>query len=105
MASEAPQDSARPTEDEPLLGRAGDASQQDGRPLQFNLLLGINAPSYFHGLGHFFSPRSHLDVLQPAIIQLSHARMGNKQLIFNIGTAVIAQVGIWIVSLRHGIRY
>ena len=29
------------TEDEPLLGRAGDASQQDGKPMQFNLVLGI----------------------------------------------------------------
>ena len=27
-------------EDEPLLGRAGDASQQDGKPLQFNMVLG-----------------------------------------------------------------
>ena len=27
-------------EDEPLLGRAGDASQQEGRPLYFNLIIG-----------------------------------------------------------------
>ena len=27
-------------EDEPLLGRAGDASQQEGRPLYYNLLIG-----------------------------------------------------------------
>lgn len=27
-------------EDEPLLGRAGDASQQEGRPLYQNLILG-----------------------------------------------------------------
>jgi len=27
-------------EEEPLLGRAGDASQQDGNPIQFNLFLG-----------------------------------------------------------------
>ena len=27
-------------EDEPLLGRPGDASQQDGRPLYFNLIIG-----------------------------------------------------------------
>lgn len=27
-------------EDEPLLGRAGDASQQDGRPLYYNLIIG-----------------------------------------------------------------
>lgn len=28
-------------EDEPLLGRAGDASQQEGRPLYYNLIIGI----------------------------------------------------------------
>ena len=28
-------------EDEPLLGRAGDASQQDGQGIQFNFFLGI----------------------------------------------------------------
>lgn len=27
-------------EDEPLLGRAGDASQQDGKGIQFNFFLG-----------------------------------------------------------------
>ena len=27
-------------EDEPLLGRAGDASQQDGKAIQFNFVLG-----------------------------------------------------------------
>ena len=27
-------------DDEPLLGRAGDASQQDGKGLQFNLIIG-----------------------------------------------------------------
>jgi hypothetical protein len=29
-------------EDEPLLGRAGDASQQEGRPLYYNLIIGNN---------------------------------------------------------------
>jgi hypothetical protein len=28
-------------EDEPLLGRAGDASQQEGRPLYYNLVIGL----------------------------------------------------------------
>jgi hypothetical protein len=27
-------------EDEPLLGRVGDASQPDGRPLYYNLIIG-----------------------------------------------------------------
>jgi hypothetical protein len=27
-------------EDEPLLGRAGDASQQEGRPLYYNVIIG-----------------------------------------------------------------
>jgi hypothetical protein len=27
-------------EDEPLLGRVGDASQQEGRPLYYNLIIG-----------------------------------------------------------------
>ena len=30
-------------EDEPLLGRAGDASQQDGKGIQFNFVLGTSA--------------------------------------------------------------
>ena len=30
-------------EDEPLLGRAGDASQQDGKGIQFNFVLGMSA--------------------------------------------------------------
>jgi hypothetical protein len=29
-----------PGEDEPLLGQPGDASQQEGRPLYFNLIIG-----------------------------------------------------------------
>ena len=34
-------------EDEPLLGRAGDASQQDGKGIQFNFVLGKSAgPSH-----------------------------------------------------------
>ena len=32
-------------EEEPLLGRAGDASQQEGRPLYYNLIIGKSAPS------------------------------------------------------------
>lgn len=28
-------------EDEPLLGRIGDASQPEGRPLFYNLLIGV----------------------------------------------------------------
>ena len=31
----------RSAEDEPLLGRRGDASQQDGKGIQFNLVLGM----------------------------------------------------------------
>ncbi|KAI9808973.1 MAG: hypothetical protein M1827_007095 [Pycnora praestabilis] len=31
-------------EDEPLLGRAGDASQQDGKGIQFNLIIGSYRP-------------------------------------------------------------
>ena len=34
-------------EDEPLLGRAGDASQQDGKGIQYNFVLGlITFPSW-----------------------------------------------------------
>jgi len=29
------------SEEEPLLGRAGDASQQDGKPLYHNLVIGM----------------------------------------------------------------
>ncbi|CAF9913093.1 MAG: hypothetical protein ALECFALPRED_008630 [Alectoria fallacina] len=47
-------------EDEPLLGRAGDASQQDGKGIQFNFVL---------------------------------------------GTAIIAQAGIWIVRWRRLLRH
>ena len=38
-----PTTSQRGNEDEPLLGRAGDASQQDGKGIQFNFVLGINS--------------------------------------------------------------
>ncbi len=31
-------------EDEPLLGRAGDASQQDDKGIQFNFFIGIPHP-------------------------------------------------------------
>lgn len=31
-------------EDEPLLGRIGDASQQEGRPIYYNLIIGIEPP-------------------------------------------------------------
>ena len=59
-------------EDEPLLGRAGDASQQDGKGIQFNFVLGKSA--------------SHT----------GHARNGMLTLTLP-GTAIIAQAGIWIV--------
>lgn len=32
-------------EQEPLLGRAGDASQQEGKPLYYNLVLGKSTKS------------------------------------------------------------
>lgn len=38
-----PTASQRGDEDEPLLGRAGDASQQDGKGIQFNFVLGITS--------------------------------------------------------------
>ena len=38
-----PAASQRGNEDEPLLGRAGDASQQDGKGIQFNFVLGITS--------------------------------------------------------------
>ena len=56
-------------EDEPLLGRAGDASQQEGKGLQFNFVLG---KSLMHGI------QLMLTLTAP-------------------GTAIIAQAGIWIV--------
>ena len=59
-------------EDEPLLGRAGDASQQDGKGIQFNFVLGTPTVS------------SHT----------RHALNADPTL---PGTAIIAQAGIWIV--------
>lgn len=64
-------------EDEPLLGRAGDAAQQDGRPIYYNLVIGkylgceiclLRAPkslylsiTYQHGSRHGSnSPSRHL---------------------------------------------
>lgn len=32
-------------EDEPLLGRAGDASQQEGKPLYYNFIIGKLQPA------------------------------------------------------------
>lgn len=41
MASEAENGRVPGTgEEEPLLGRAGDASQQDGKPLYYNFIIG-----------------------------------------------------------------
>lgn len=58
-------------EDEPLLGRAGDASQQDGKGIQFNFVLGISAiPSHkphtkmadnHHFRYRYNRPSRHLD--------------------------------------------
>jgi len=56
-------------EDEPLLGRAGDASQQDGKGIQFNFVLGTP---------------------QPRLLRC-------PSLTSSTGTAIIAQAGIWIV--------
>ncbi len=56
-------------EDEPLLGRAGDASQQDGKGIQFNFVLG----------------------------RPQHRPFRNLSLTSPTGTAIIAQAGIWIV--------
>ena len=58
-------------EDEPLLGRAGDASQPEGKGLQFNLVIGKTGSTIF----------------------------GLLLLILELGTAIIAQAGIWIVCL------
>ena len=58
-------------EDEPLLGRSGDASQQDGKGIQFNFVLGISAlphhSRYLHKADQYRSrhryhrPGRHLD--------------------------------------------
>ena len=36
-------------EDEPLLGRAGDASQQNGKGIQYNFVLGSKFLSFYLG--------------------------------------------------------
>ena len=59
------------TEEEPLLGRRGDASQMQGQPLYHNLWIGM---------------LSHQDRCE--------GHVANKA----SGTAPIAQAGIWIVS-------
>ena len=40
IPEENPATNHRTAEDEPLLGRRGDASQEDGKGIQFNLVLG-----------------------------------------------------------------
>lgn len=47
MSSDQQQNSAAEGrgEDEPLLGRAGDASQQDGNGVQYNFILGMMLPA------------------------------------------------------------
>lgn len=59
-------------EEEPLLGRAGDASQQDGKGIQFNFFLG-----------------------KP--LSLSYQQKIPTITNRTAGTAIIAQAGIWIV--------
>ena len=44
IPEENPAANHRSAEDEPLLGRRGDASQQEGQGIQFNLVLGIYLP-------------------------------------------------------------
>jgi hypothetical protein len=67
-------------EDEPLLGRAGDASQQDGKGIQFNFVLGTLIPS---------SP--------PLPLSPSSQVTTNTNNTPTTGTAIIAQAGIWIL--------
>lgn len=69
---EARSDSGRGDE-EPLLGRAGDASQQEDQGIQLNFVIGNTQTK-----------------LLPQIL--------NTMLKTRSGTAVIAQVGIWIVK-------
>jgi hypothetical protein len=59
------------TEDEPLLGRPGDASQQEGQGLQYNFVLG-----------------------ESSLFKLSGHRIKSFA-----GTGMLAQAGTWIVSL------
>lgn len=42
-------------EDEPLLGRAGDASQPEDQGLQFNFLIGSFAMPFQHGISVCYS--------------------------------------------------
>lgn len=69
-------------EDEPLLGRAGDASQQDGKPLYHNFVVG----KLFYFL---HTCQDDCD--------LYCSKMG-KLTMATSGTGVVAQAGIWIVS-------
>jgi hypothetical protein len=70
-----------PTEQEPLLGRAGDASQKEGKSIIFNLFMGQSSVS----LEIVLSTSAGLE----ANLECQH-----------IGTAVLAQAGIWIVGLQ-----
>lgn len=64
------------SEEEPLLGRRGDASQMDGQPLYWNLWLGKSAPE---------------------LVEDSSKVCGRYLTRVCTGTAPIAQAGIWIV--------
>jgi hypothetical protein len=58
-------------EQEPLLGRPGDASQPHGKPIYENLILG-------------------------SLVQHSNSDLANASLC-DLGTGVVVQAGIWIV--------
>lgn len=100
-------------EDEPLLGRAGDASQQDGHGIQFNFVLGTSAipfhirhikiadiPRFRH---RYNRPSRHLDCALPTILPNNRAICLTR---FQLTATIWASVFIAPLSLfsAHPVR-
>jgi len=77
-------------EDEPLLGRAGDASQQDGKPLYYNLIIGTAIVTQF---GVFlFTALIWADILlSPIMLFTAHPLLNSADILLLTQSILVLQ--------------
>jgi len=88
-------------EDEPLLGRAGDAGQQDGRPLYFNLILGTAVVAQGGSILLFALIWASV-FLHPVILFSAHPLLNSSAILLLTQSILILQPTHTAVQKRHG---
>jgi len=91
-------------EDEPLLGRVGDASPQEGRPLYYNIIIGTAILAQFGIILLVASVWASI-FLQPLILFSAHPLLNSSGLLLVTQSILILQPTHTTTQKRHGTIY